>query len=303
MFGKVFRAVIVVGVFAAATCMAQSAPAGKPVSPASATASMPAVPEQAQLLKSSEMFLRNLFAWGSDYKVNVGPLGPSASPDFYALPLEVTLNGHKENGTVFISKDGKTVIQGEMFDTSADPYASNRAKIHLAGSPSKGPADAKVTLVEYADFECPHCRELHQIMGTLEQHYPQVRVVYKDFPLVQIHEWAETAAIGARCAYIQSPDAFWKIHDAIFDNQDLISAENVWDKLNDFAAKAGLNAATFKACMASPEAKQAVDANAAEAVALGVNSTPTVYVNGRPSTGGDPALISQFIDYELAHSK
>ena len=306
MFGRSFRtgifalivAVVLLITLATLPCIAQTA---QPAAPASAAMSPAPTPEQAQLLKSSEAFLRNLFAWGPDYKIELGPLGPSASPDFYSLPLQVTFNGQKEGGTVFVSKDGKTIVQGDMFDTSADPYASNRAKIHTEGNPSKGPANASVTLVEFADFECPHCRELHQVLNTLAEKYPQVRLVYKDFPLVEVHEWAETAAIGARCAYMQSPDAFWKVHDAIFDNQDLISAENIWDKLNDFAAKAGLNVDTFKGCMASPEAKAAVDANLAEGMALGVNSTPTVYVNGRPNVGGDPAVLSQFIDYELAH--
>jgi protein-disulfide isomerase len=300
MFGKSLTRMILVAAFAALPCMAQS----PPTSESAPAASSVSTPERAQMLKSAETFIRNLFAWGSDYKIKLGPLAQSPSPDFYLLPLEVTRNGQKDNGAVYISKDGKTLIQGEMFDTAIDPYAGNRAKIHTEGSPSKGPANAAVTVVEFADFECPHCRELYQVLGTIEQRYPQVRVVYKDFPLVQVHEWAETAAIGARCAYMQSPGAFWKVHDAIFDNQDLISAENVWEKLNEFAAKAGLTVDTFKACMASPEAKQAVDANAVEGVALGVNSTPTVYVNGRPSVGGDPAALTQFIDYDLAtHSK
>ena len=304
MLGKSVKNVMFAMALSALPCMAQAPAAPDPASRASASAAAPATPEQTQLLKSAEAFLRTLFAWGSDYKLNLGPLTQSPAPDFYNLPLDVTLNGQKDSGTVFISKDGKTLIQGEMFDTAADPYAANRSKIHTDRRPSQGPANASVTLVEFADFECPHCRELHEVLGTLQKRYPQVRLVYKDFPLVQIHEWAETAAIGAQCAYIQSPTAFWKVHDAIFDNQDLISAENIWDKLNGFAAGAGLNADAFKACLASPEAKQAVDADAAEAIALGVNSTPTVYVNGRPNVGGDPAVLSQFIDYELAaHSQ
>jgi protein-disulfide isomerase len=301
ILGSSIRALILAVAFAALPCMAQTA---QPSAQSAASVTTAASPEQAQLLKSAEVYLRNLFAWGADYQIKLGPLSQSLSPDFYVLPLEVTFNGQKDTGNVFISKDGKTLIQGQMFDTAGDPYAENRAKIHLEGSPSKGPADAKVTVVEFADFECPHCRELHEVLGTIEKRYPQVRVVYKDYPLTEIHEWAETAAIGARCAYMQSPAAFWKVHDAIFDNQDLISAENIWDKLNDFAAKAGLNADTFKACMASPEAKQAVDASRNEGVALGVNSTPTVYVNGRPNVGGDPATLGQYIDFELAaHSK
>ena len=235
--------------------------------------------------------------------MTLGPLTNSDAPSFYVLPITITFDGQKEDGTMFLSRDGKTVIRGEMFSTAVDPYADNRSKMHVDGNPSKGPADAKVTLVEFADFQCPHCRELHSIMGVMEQKFPQVRVVYKDFPLTQIHEWAETAAIGARCAYMQSPDAFWKVHDAIFDNQDVISAENVWNKLTDYATGAGLDAASFKACMSGTEAKKAVEVNQADGVALGVSSTPTVYVNGRPTVGGDPATLEQFINFELAKTK
>ncbi|HLX44639.1 MAG TPA: thioredoxin domain-containing protein, partial [Bryobacteraceae bacterium] len=124
--------------------------------------------------------------------------------------------------------------------------------------------------------------------------------VYKNFPLTTIHPWAQTAAIGAHCAYEQSPDAFWKIHDAVFNDQDAISPENVWDKLVSFASEAGLNADTFKACLSSADAQKAVDAEHAEGVALGVDSTPTAFINGRPLAGGDPQLLVQYIDFELA---
>ena len=257
-------------------------------------------PENETLLKSTEAFVRRLFAWGPEIKVTLGPLAQSPATDFYAVPVEVTLDNQKENGEVYVSKDGKTLLRGEIFDMHADPFADNVAKLHLQGSPSKGPADAKVTVVEFADFECPHCRELYESMQGIEAKYPQVRFVYKNFPLTTIHPWAETAAIGARCAYEQSPEAFWKVHDAIFDDQDVISAENVWDKLVSYATQAGLNADTFKACLSSAGAQKFVDAERADGVALGVNSTPTVYVDGRPLAGGDPQTLVQYIDFELA---
>lgn len=256
------------------------------------------------MLKTTGSFLRKLFAWGSDAKVDLGPLQASPSPDFYVVQVRVTLNGQTDAGTVYVSKDGKTLFRGDMYDTSSDPYAEERAKIHLGGNPFRGPVDAKVVVVEYGDFECPHCRELYEVFKTVMPAYPQVRFVFKDFPLTQIHPWAETAAIGARCAYMQSPEAFWKVHDDIFENQDLISPENIWDKLVGFAADAGLDTNAFKACLASAAAQKAVDANHDEGAALGINSTPTVYVNGRPDIGGDPALLQQFIKYELvAHPK
>jgi protein-disulfide isomerase len=259
--------------------------------------------EQAQLLKSTEAFVRELFGWGPAMQVKLGPLSQSKAVDFYAVPIHLVLNNEEESGEVYVSKDGKTLLRGDLYDTSADPFAANRAKLHPEGSPAKGPANARVTLVEFADFECPHCAVLHQALKSMETRYPQVRIVYKDFPLVQIHSWAQTAAIGGHCAFEQSPAGFWKVHDAIFDHQDLLSAENIWGTLVDYAAQAGLNAETFKTCLSSADAQQAVDASHAEGVAVGVNSTPTVYVNGRPVPGGDPATVEQYIEFELAARK
>lgn len=274
-----------------------------PASSATAPAQTPASPEEARFLKSTEAFVRLLFGWGPEVKVSLGPLKPSVATGFYVVPIQVTLNEQNETGEVYVSKDGKTLLRGDVFDMSVDPYAANRAKIHIDGNPTRGPADAPVTLVEFADFQCPHCRELWEALQAVEVKYPQIRVVYKDFPLNTIHPWAETAALGARCAYEQSPDAFWKVHDSIFENQDVISAENVWDKLLEYATQAGLNPDTFKGCMASPDTQKAVDANHADGVALGVTSTPTVYINGRQMVGGDAATLSQYIDFDLATTK
>ncbi len=277
-------------VLLASSCFAQS----------TARASAPS--NESQLLKSTEAFLRNLFAWGPEFKVTLGPLAPAPGPDFYTVPVKVTVGGQTDSGTVYVSKDGKTFFRGDMYNIAADPFAENRAKLRPGGDPSKGPADARVTVVEFSDFECPHCRELFEIMQSVEPEFPQVRFVFEDFPLIQIHPWAETAAIGARCAYMQSPAAFAKMQGSIFENQDVISTENVWDKLLGYAAQAGLDADAFKTCMSSPDAKKAVDADHAKGVAVGVNSTPTVYVNGRPIVGGDKATIERFIKFELAES-
>jgi protein-disulfide isomerase len=256
-----------------------------------------APPQQAELLKKTEAFLRNLFAWGADFKVELGPLGESASPDFYTVPIRITVNGQSDNGTVFVSKDGKTFLRGEMYSMSKDPFAETRAKLHLEGSPSKGPSDAKVTIVEFSDFQCPHCRVLHSTLQAIETEYPQVRIVFKNFPLTQIHPWAETAAIGAHCAYQQKPASFWQLQDLIFENQDLISSENAWDKLIGFSSELGLDPEAMKTCMSSPEAKQAIASDHAEGEALSLTSTPTVFVNGRTLVGGDKSTLEQFIQF------
>lgn len=260
-------------------------------------------PDQAQILKSSEAFVRNLFTWGPEYKVKIGPLTPSPSQDFYTVSLEVTINGQSDTGTVYISKDGKTFLRGEMFDMSADPFAEYRSKLKPEGAPSQGPANAKVSLYVFSDFECPHCQLLHNMLKEIVPKYPQVHFVYKDFPINQIHPWAETAAIGARCAYQQSPAAYWKVSDSIFASQDLISASNVWDKLLEFATAARLDTDAFKACVASPEAKQAIDENHQQGESLGVTGTPAVYVNGRSVANVTIETIEQFLNFEQAAQK
>jgi protein-disulfide isomerase len=292
----------IVLLIAAMPCAGQApAPSSPAASPTAAVPAPAAVsPEQARLLKSAEAFVRHFFGWAPDVRVTLGPLGPSVSPDFYVVPIQVTLGEQVQTGEVFVSKDGKTLLRGEMYDMSADPFAANRERAHIEGNPSKGPADARVTLIEFSDFECPHCRELYEALKAVEAKYPQVRVVYKDFPLTSIHPWAQTAALGGRCAFQQSPPAFWKVHDSIFDNQDVLSAENVWDKLADFARQAGLDVDTFKACLSSPDAQKAVDANRADGESLNVSSTPTVYINGRPLVGGDVESLDRSIEFELA---
>jgi protein-disulfide isomerase len=267
---------------------------------AQTTSATPSTPDQAQILHSTEAFVRNLYAWGPEFDVRLGPMTPSASPNFYLVPIHVTMNGRTDSGSVYVSKDGKTFLRGDMYDMSSNPFAENLAHLNVEGNPSVGPANARVTIVEFSDFECPHCRDLFRNLKTLETQYPQVRVVYKDFPLTQIHPWTETASLGARCAYIQSPDSFWKLHDSLFENQDLISTENIWEKLLGFASTAGLDTDAFKTCMSSTEAKQAVEANRADGEALNVNSTPTVFVNGRMLNSADKSLLDQYIKYELA---
>jgi protein-disulfide isomerase len=292
MHGKnlVFVALVAaLGVLPCAVAQTSKAPA--------ATESASA-PDQAQILKITEAFVRNLFGWGPTFKVKVGPLNPSKASDYYVVPVEVTLNDRTDNGEVYVSKDGKTLFRGEMFDMASDPYSDARAHLHIEGNPVKGPSDARVTLVEFGDFECPNCRQLEPILKNVFEKY-KVRLVFKDFPLEQVHPWAKTAAIGGRCAFKQSPDAFWKLHDTIFGNQDSINPANVWDKLMEYAGQVGLNTDAFKSCLSSTEALKEVEANQQDGLGLNVNSTPTVFVNGRPVVGGDPNALAQMIEFEL----
>jgi protein-disulfide isomerase len=254
------------------------------------------------LQKSLEAYLRNLYAFGPDVQVTVGPLKETSIPGLLATDITVKVEDNVQSVQFYVSKDGKYLLRGELSDLTKDPTAENRAKLQTKDAPVWGDPNAPINMVEFSDFECPVCRSLHDVLKGLLANYPQVRLVFKDFPLEQ-HPWARSAAIAGRCAYNQDPQAFWKLHDLIYDHQDIISPENCYAKLTDYASQIGLNPDTFKSCMASPKAAAAVDASQRNGEALQVSSTPTIFINGRRIVGADAHLVEQNIKYELDQQK
>ncbi|HUC52592.1 MAG TPA: thioredoxin domain-containing protein [Candidatus Cybelea sp.] len=261
-----------------------------------------AAPSETQ--KNIEAYLRNVYAFGPDVLLLVGAPKETPVAGLLETTINLTMGENKEKVKFYVSKDGKFLFRGDMSDMTKDPLAESRAQIQLKDAPSMGDPQAAVTLVEYSDFQCPVCRSLHDALrGILPNYAGKLRVVFKDFPLEQLHPWARTAALAGRCAYQQDPAAFWKMYDLIYDNQEIISAANAWTKMLDYAGQSKLDTDAFKSCMASPEAGEAVNASRANGQLLEVNSTPTVFVNGRRMVGADPHLLEQYINYELAQQK
>lgn len=277
----------------------QKAPASAAPSGASApNTTSSAVSNVRDLPKRIEVFLRKLYAWGPEFQIKVGSIGAVTKANLYEVPVEVTLNGQSDSAVVYVSRDGRYIFRGDVQDLTADPLASVRQQLHLEGYGSKGPTNAKVVLVEFADFECPSCRQLDMILRELIPKYPQVRLVFKDFPLEQIHPWAMTAAIAGHCTLQKGQEAFWNFHDAVYDNQDLITADNAYDKISDLAKEAGADPIAFAACMTDPKSRASIDKSIEEGKALKLNSTPTTFVNGRQLVGPDPNALQQYIEYD-----
>jgi protein-disulfide isomerase len=254
----------------------------------------------AQLKAKVEAQVRKLYALGPSWTVKAAEPANAPISGMVKVEVEVGLEGQSDTVTFYATRDGRYVIRGEVFDTTVDPFAATRAQLKIAGSPFKGPANARVTVVEFSDFQCPTCRALHQTLRAIVPLYPNVKFVFKDFPLAQIHPWAMTAHSAAYCARQQNPDSFWKFHDLIFDKQDVISPTTAWNQMLDFGTQLGLDVAALRTCMAAPETRAALEASVQEGIALKVANTPTVFVNGRRLVGGDRQTLEQFIQYELA---
>ncbi len=172
-----------------------------------------------------------------------------------------------------------------------------RSKVETEGSPSKGPKDAPVTLVEFSDFQCPFCMRLSKTLGDVVAKYgDKVRVVYRQFPLSQIHPFAEKAAEASLCAADQNQ--FWQMHDLMFDTQNLLKNEDLEAK----AVKLKLDSAVFDKCLDSGKHAEKVRQDQRDGYVIGVAATPALFVNGRFLSGALPLSdISKVIDEEILY--
>jgi protein-disulfide isomerase len=203
------------------------------------------------------------------------------------------------------SSDLKWVVFGDIVDTSVDPSKAVMAKINVKDEPFRGAKDAKVTIVEYSDFQCPFCKRGYDTMEqqVLKQYEGKVKLYFKHFPL-GFHPWAEPAAIAAECAKAQKPDAYWKLYDSYFAHQGEVNPGNVKEKGVEYLKDSGIDMAKWNDCYDNKKTLDKVKAQMAEGQALGVTGTPAFFVNGRMLVGAQPfEKFKDVIDDELASTK
>jgi protein-disulfide isomerase len=229
-------------------------------------------------------------------------IGPSEVPGWNKGTLDVDAGGNKQSIPFLVSPDGRYFISGEVTDLTVDPLQATMKKIDLKDRPARGPADAKVTIVEFSDFQCPFCSRGYQILEeqVMPEYEGKVRLYFKHLPLKSIHPWAEGAALATECAGEQSADGFWKLYHATFKAQRDLNQDNLKSKMTEFAKNAGLDEARFTQCFDAKTALPRVEKDLAEAAAVGANSTPTFFINGRRLEGAQPLEnFKAIIDEEL----
>jgi protein-disulfide isomerase len=171
-----------------------------------------------------------------------------------------------------------------------------RVAVNSAGHPAQGPKDAPVTIVEFADFQCPYCKASEATVKQLQTKYgDKIRLVHMDYPL-PFHSHAMDAAKAARCANEQGK--FWPYREALFSDQSKLAPAD----LKATAAKLGMNSDKFNACFDSAKYDTQIKADQAAGEKLGVDGTPAFFIDGRPLTGAQPLpKFSELIDDELAN--
>ncbi|MFL5359242.1 DsbA family protein [Archangium sp.] len=180
----------------------------------------------------------------------------------------------------------------------AAPAQAYRKVDAPADAPSFGPKDAKVTIVEWSDFECPFCSRVAPTLKQIKEAYPKdVRVVFRHQPL-PFHQHAKGAAEAAVAA--QEQGKFWEMHDKLFANNKALDRES----LEKYAQEIGLNVGQFKAALDSGKLGAKVQADAAAGAAVGANGTPTFFINGREFVGAQPfENFKKMIEEEKARAE
>jgi protein-disulfide isomerase len=303
---------VLAALFTALGCHAQSAPStglktGDTVPPA--------------LAHRIEILLRGKAELPPASIIAIGTIQPSDVTGFHTVTVTFSANGTSSHPVNFLlSDDGKTVAQFIKYDISADP----RTLIADDGRPSRGgPASAPVVIVNFDDLECPFCARLHaSLFPALTQRYgDKVHIVYKDFPLTEIHPWAMHAAVDVNCLADQSPTGYWNLVDYIHGHAEDIGSDpdakpdpakpdapkhtldrayTQIDKLTrDQGAQQKADAAKLDACIAKQDTSL-VDVSRKLGDSLNLGSAPTFYINGAKYDGAVPIeFIFEQIDNAL----
>jgi len=249
----------------------------------------------ADIVRVVERQVRAHYSLPPDVKVIVGTLRSSEFANYDALTVTLSSPHKKQEFEFLLSRDHKTLMRMTKFDLTSDPYVAIMKKIDVSGRPTRGSKDAKVTVVNYDDFECPFCSRMHETLfpGLFREYGDRVLFIYKDYPLEEVHPWAVHAAVDANCLAAQNGDAFWDYADYLHGNQHAISSgqegQNAeLDKLATLQAqKHNLDVLKLQACVKAQDEK-AVRASMREAETVGVDATPTMFVNGQKLDGAVP---------------
>ena len=226
-------------------------------------------------------FLQQTFGYDSTVTWKITAIKPSIAAGLAEVDVVLSNSQGQSGTTLYVTPDGKHALTGEILPFGAKPYQpAKEALLKGVNGPSRGPDKAPVTIVEFSDLQCPHCKDAQPIIDKLLTEEPNAHFVFQNFPLPS-HNWAAKAANYADCIGRSSKDAFWKFVQGTFDAQSSITEANADEKFTAIADTAGVKGADMAACAAKADTKTRVEQSVALGQSVGVTGTPTVFVNGR----------------------
>jgi protein-disulfide isomerase len=247
------------------------------------------------LTKKIERQIRSFYKIPPEVRLLVGVPSPSSDfPNFESVVVTVDNAGKKQDLTFLVSKDRSSMMRLTKFDLNKDPFVETMSKIDTSGRPVRGAKASKVVVVNFDDFECPFCSRMHQTLfpEIFKEYGDRVTFIYKDYPLSEIHPWAIHAAVDANCLAAQNADAYWDFADFIHANQHEVNNEKTpaarLEAIDRYTLLQGqkhnVDVVKLQACVKAQD-ESAVKASMKEAESVGVEATPTLFINGEKMDG------------------
>jgi protein-disulfide isomerase len=253
-----------------------------------------------------EAYVRHVFLWPPQVTVTVAEPTAAPFPGFKLVKVTGAAGAASQEETFYVSNDGQKILRGQVFDVTKSPFEDDLQKLKTDFQPSLGTAGAPVVIVLFSDFQCPMCKEeAKTIRENVIKAFPKdVRLYFKDLPLEAIHPWAKPGAMAGRCVFRQNPQAFWDYHDWIYEKQAEVTPENLRAKVLEWGTAKGLDTIQLGRCIDTKATETDVNKSIAEAKALRINATPTLFINGRRLEGNLPwQNLKAIIDWDLDYAK
>ena len=245
-------------------------------------------------------FLQQTFGYDPSVTWKIAAIKPSVAEGLTEINLILSNSQGQSAMTLYVTADGKHAFSGELMPFGAKPYApANEALQKGINGPSRGPDKAPVTIVEFSDLQCPHCKEAQPVIDKLLAAEPNARFVFQNFPL-PMHNWAAKAANYADCIGRSSKDGVWKFIQGTFDQQTNITESNADEKLTAIADASGVKGSDVAVCAVKPDTKSRVEHSIALGQSVGVTGTPTIYINGRRIgnvVGVPPDILKGLVEF------
>ncbi|HWR13805.1 MAG TPA: thioredoxin domain-containing protein [Terriglobales bacterium] len=271
-------------------------------SPSSTASAQPASGVTEQVVNE---FMRHSFGHDPNLKWRVAEIKPADDPSLTEVTVVVNTPEGQQGLKLMVTPNHKFAAMGDLIPFGADPFAEARNTLQQKmNGPSRGPANAPLTIVEFGDLQCPACKRAQPVVEQLLKEVPNARFVFQQFPLTQIHPWAMTAAKYALCVAKQNNDAHWKFVDSVYQHQDemqQMTEPQAAARLKQYAGEAGVNADQAEQCTKDPAIAAQIEASSALARELEVTGTPTLFVGGRKIgnvSGIPPATLKAIAEFQ-----
>ncbi len=284
----------------------------KPAAPHSkTTATAATVPKTASATNlppedTVRAFMQQMFGYDSSLTWKIVGIKPSQAEGLAEVTVLLSNPQGQQSNKLYITADGQHAVIGDIIPFGVHPFDAARKELDKGiNGPARGPADAGVTLVEFSDLQCPHCKQAQPTIDKLMGDEKNGRLVFQNFPLPS-HDWAAKAAAYADCISRGSNDAFWKFLQSVYDAQTDITSANADEKLTGLADKAGVNGADIAACAAKPETTGRVQHSIALGTSVDVTGTPTLFINGRKiaNVSGIPYdVLKSLVEFAVKEGK